>query len=219
LETDLYLPVKKHLEDLGFVVKGEVCGCDIVALRDGAEAAVVVAELKMTFNLELVLQAVDRMAACDEVWLAVQASRNGKGRERDRRVQKLCKRLGVGLMMVLPRGGVEVLVAPEHWQPRPDKKRRSKIMSEHRRRRGDPSHGGATRKPIMTAYRQQALACASAMAETPRRPRDLKNEFPDAPKILQGNVYGWFERVERGVYGLTDGGRAALARWSGAGAG
>jgi hypothetical protein len=177
---------------------------------------VIVVELKMTFTLELVLQAVDRMALCDEVWLAVAASRSGRGRERDRRAQKLCKRLGVGLMTVLPRGGVEVLVAPEPWKPRPDNKRRSKIMSEHRRRQGDPAAGGSTRRPIMTAYRQQALACAAAMSEAPRRPRDLKVDLPDAPKILQSNVYGWFERVERGLYGLTEGGRAALVTWAGA---
>jgi hypothetical protein len=65
----------------------------------------------------------------------------------------------------------------------------------------------------MTAYRQQALSCAAALAEGPKRPRDLKPERPDAPKILLGNVYGWFERIERGVYGLTDAGRQALERW------
>ena len=27
--------------------------------------------------------------------------------------------------------------------------------------------------------------------------------MPDAPKILLHNVYGWFDRVERGVYALT----------------
>ena len=86
-------------------------------------------------------------------------------------------------------------------------------MAEHRRRQGDPARGGSTRTKIMTAYRQQALACAAAMIECPRRPRDLKLEFPDAPKILQGNVYGWFERLERGIYGLTPAGRAALETW------
>jgi hypothetical protein len=40
---------------------------------------------------------------------------------------------------------------------------------------------------------------------------------PDAPKILLHNVYGWFVRVERGVYGLTEAGRAALVRWEDAG--
>jgi len=65
----------------------------------------------------------------------------------------------------------------------------------------------------MTAYRQQALSCAAAMTETPRRPRDLKNEMPDAAKILRDNVYGWFERIDRGLYGLTQAGRAALQTW------
>jgi hypothetical protein len=65
----------------------------------------------------------------------------------------------------------------------------------------------------MTAYRQQALACASALAQGPRRVRDLKPANPDAAKILLHNVYGWFDRAERGVYVLTDAGRAALKRW------
>jgi hypothetical protein len=65
----------------------------------------------------------------------------------------------------------------------------------------------------MTAYRQQALACAAAMVAAPARPRDLKPHVPDAPKILLQNVYGWFKRVERGVYALTDEGHAALQRW------
>ena len=65
----------------------------------------------------------------------------------------------------------------------------------------------------MTAYRQQALACASALAGGPGRVRDLRATIPDAGKILLHNVYGWFDRAERGVYILTDAGRAALKRW------
>ena len=43
---------------------------------------------------------------------------------------------------------------------------------------------------------------------------DLKPLAPDAPKILLRNVYGWFERVERGLYGLTSSGRVALVTWA-----
>ena len=32
-ETSLYMPVKRFLESLDFVVKGEVAGCDVVGLR------------------------------------------------------------------------------------------------------------------------------------------------------------------------------------------
>jgi hypothetical protein len=212
LESSLYLPVKRFLEKLGFEVKGEVCGCDLVALDAKEPVGVVIGELKLTFTLDLVLQAVDRMAACDEVWLAVRASRRGRGREHDRRVRKLCRLLGFGLLSVS--GKVEVLVEPVPWRPRRDAKRRSRIVEEHRRRRGDPAMGGSTRQPIMTAYRQQALACAVELARGPARPRDLKPSLPDAPAILLRNVYGWFVRVERGVYGLSEAGKAALVRWS-----
>ena len=34
-ETALYPTVKRFLEAAGFAVKGEVCGCDIVAVREG----------------------------------------------------------------------------------------------------------------------------------------------------------------------------------------
>jgi hypothetical protein len=214
VETSLYQPVKRFLENLGFEAKGEVCGCDIVALKDGEPAAVVIAELKLAFTLELVLQAVERTAVCDEVWLAVAASKRGRGREADARVKKLCRFLGFGLLVVFTTGRVEVIVEPVDWKPRPNSKRRARIVSEHRRRKGDPTAGGSTRRPIMTAYRQQALACASALAMAPLRPRDLKVTIPDAPKILQGNVYGWFTKVERGLYTLTDQGKAALLSWA-----
>jgi hypothetical protein len=213
LESSLYLPVKRFLEKLGFEVKGEVRGCDLVALREGEPPAVVIGELKLTFTLDLVLQAVDRTPACDEIWLAVRASRRGRGREGDPRVKKLCRFLGFGLLAVFASGKVEVLVEPVPWRPRRDAKRRSRIVEEHRRRLGDPSVGGSTRRPVMTAYRQQALACAAALSHAPARPRDLKPAMPDAPKILLNNVYGWFVRVERGVYALSEGGKAALVQW------
>jgi len=233
METALYRPVKRFLEARGFAVKGEVCGCDLVALpaaaANGAAAGegdpplVVIGELKQSFTLELLLQGVDRMAAGEEIWLAVSTAgargRKGRGRERDPRVRKCCRLLGFGLLGVSAKGLVEVIVEPRPWKPRKMKWRRARLVDEHRRRQGDPAVGGATRQPIMTAYRQQALAVAAALAAdaangaAARRPRDLKAVAPDAPKILLHNVYGWFTRVERGVYALTEAGRAALVRW------
>jgi hypothetical protein len=214
MESDLYPPIKRHLESLGFEVKGEVCGCDLVALSDGTPELVVIGEMKQSFTLELVLQGVDRTAACDEVWLAVAGSKRGRGREADSRVKKLCRFLGFGLLVVTAAGAVEVVVEPAPWKPRRDAKRRSRLVAEHRRRRGDPVVGGSTRLPQLTAYRQRALAMAQAIAEAPGRPRDLRALAPDAATILRANVYGWFERIERGLYGLTDAGRAALVTWA-----
>ena len=213
METSLYLPVKSFLEGLGYTVKGEVGPCDLVGVRAGDPTVVVIGELKLTFNLELILQGVDRLSMCDEVWLAARLSARGKGRESDPRYRNLCRRLGIGLLGVAASGHVDVLVSPVAPTPRKDPKRRSRLVDEHRRRQGDPVVGGGTRRPVMTAYRQQALACAAAMAEGPQRPRDLKPTCPDAQKILHRNVYGWFEKTGRGVYALTEAGRAALAAW------
>jgi hypothetical protein len=213
LETSLYLPVKRFLESLGFTVKGEVCGCDLVALGGDGTPFVVIGEMKLSFNLELVLQAVDRAAACDEVWLAARISARGKGRESDARFRNLCRRLGFGMLGVSQAGEVAILVSPSSPMPRRDKRRRSRLVEEHRRRQGDPAIGGGSRRPIMTAYRQQALACAASLADRPKRPRDLRPVAPDAGKILLSNVYGWFARTDRGVYALTDAGREALDRW------
>jgi hypothetical protein len=213
LETTLYLPVKRFLERLGFTVKGEIGSCDVVALSTDDPPIVVIGELKLTFNLELLLQAVDRAGACDEVWVAARMSARGKGRESDARYRNLCRRLGFGMLGVTGRGEVEVLVKPPTTAPRRDAKKRSRLVAEHQRRVGDPVLGGSTRAPIMTAYRQQALACAAALSRGPQRVRDLRVAVPDAGKILLHNVYGWFDRAERGVYRLTDAGHAALKRW------
>ena len=169
METALYLPVKRFLEKLGFTVKGEVGGCDLVALSDSDPPIVVIGELKLTFNLELILQAVDRAAAADEVWLAAKLSARGKGRESDARYRNLCRRLGFGMLAVTDTGDVEVIVKPPDTAPRRNPKKRSRLVAEHRRRKGDPAMGGSTRAPIMTAYRQQALACASALSGGPRQ--------------------------------------------------
>ena len=213
LETSLYSPVKSFLEGLGYLVKGEIGGCDLLALNGDFPPIVVICELKLRFNLELVLQGVDRMAVSDEVWLAAAISARGKGRESDRRFRNLCRRLGFGLLGILPSGEVQILLSPTALAPRRDPRRRSRLIEEHRRRQGDPAVGGGSRKPIMTAYRQEALSCAAAIADGPKRPRDLKALRPNAPRILLSNVYGWFVRLDRGVYDLTDTGREALKRW------
>ena len=213
-ETALYPTVKRFLEAAGFRVKGEVCGCDVVAVRDSESLRLAVVEMKSGFSLELLLQAVDRMRVADEVWLAVPASR--RGRDRDRRVHRLCRLIGFGLVAVgAAHDRVEVLAEPGPYRPRADASRRARLLTEHTRRFGDPSPGGSTRQPVMTAYRQRALACAVLLRGGPGRPRDLRVVAPDSGAILLRNVYGWFERAERGVYRLTSLGEAALQRWSG----
>jgi hypothetical protein len=206
LESDLYAPVKALLEGQGYSVKGEIKGCDVVAVR-GDEPPVIV-ELKRAFGMGLVLQGINRLALSDAVYLAV-----GAWPKNLRDIKKLCKRLGLGLMVVV-RERVDVLLDPAPYQPRKDKRRLGRMLGEHARRVGDPTLGGSSTKvPMMTAYRQEALRCAGLLAKNgPMKIAALKlaADAPKAASILSADYYGWFERVERGIYGLTPKGRAGL---------
>ena len=206
-EVELYAPVKAFLQARGYDVKGEIAGCDLVAVR--ADEPPIIVELKLTFTLGLVLQGVDRLAIADMVYLAVPA-----GAARRRGIRPLCRRLGLGLLAVhAPRPRVEVLVDPGPHRPRHDRRRSARVLREHHRRRGDPTAGGGARVPIMTAYRQEALRPAGALREGPATVAVLRvaAEAPNAQQILARDVYGWFERVRRGSYRLREEGLAALS--------
>jgi hypothetical protein len=215
LESDLYAPVKALLEGQGYSVKGEVRGCDVVGVR-GSEPPVIV-ELKRVFGLGLVLQGVDRLALSDSVYLAV-----GAWPKNIRNVRKLCRRLGLGLMVVVKeRAEVALDPMPYRLAPRKNKRKAGRLLGEHARRVGDPNRGGSSSKvPMMTAYRQAALRCAASLAANgPMKVAVLRAtcDAPNAASILRDDFYGWFERVERGVYALTPKGRRGLEQHGGRG--
>jgi hypothetical protein len=243
-EQDLYEPVKRFLEELGYEVKGEVRGCDVVAVRrgsvDGDEPdQPVVIELKLAFTLGFVLQGVDRLAVTDLVYLAAPTppARPGPSGHvtyspAHPSVRRLCRRLGVGLLAVHhPQKGmaarVEVICDPCRPAglrlPRKNKARAALLLGEHARRRGDPNRGGAAGgKPLLTAYRQEALRCAGLLHQQGGGPMPVARlreeaEAPNAARLLYRNVYGWFEPVGRGRYRITEEGRRGLELFAGDG--
>ena len=52
LETALYPTVKRFLEAAGFQVKGEIHGCDIVAVQTASRLRLAIVEMKLGFNLD-----------------------------------------------------------------------------------------------------------------------------------------------------------------------
>jgi hypothetical protein len=220
VEAALYPPVKAFLERQGYEVKGEVRGCDLVARR-GEEPPVIV-ELKLRFNLPLVLQGVDRLALTERVYLAVprpeRRARGGPLAPERPEIRKLCRRLGLGLILVgVVRKTVEVLEEPVPYRPRRAKSRALRLLDEFSRRVGDANIGGAVGVPLVTAYRQDALRCARVLSlYGPMRVGVLRAlaGVPRAARILQRNVYGWFDRIERGTYRLTPEGDQALSRFA-----
>lgn len=208
-EADLYPDLKAFLEAQGYEVKAEIGACDILALR-GAESPVVV-EMKLSFSLALVLQGVARQALFDTVYLAVPAPKKGwPARYRD--IVALCRRLGLGLLAVTPGKGVEAHLDPGPYLPRRNAAHAGRLLREFQRRLGDPNQGGTTGIKRMTAYRQDALRCARALADGPMKGAAVAKAtgVARATTLMRDDHYGWFDRVDKGVYALTPKGLAAL---------
>ena len=211
-ETDLYGPVKSFLEGQGYVVKSEVGVADVVALRGGEPPLIV--ELKLGFSLALVHQCIARLAVSDEVYMAVATGKGKPFAKSLKNMTKLCRRLGLGLITVrLKDALVLVHCDPGPYAPRKSKKREVKMLSEFARRVGDPNDGGQTRVGLVTAYRQDALKIAMYLFEVgASKGADVAREtgVERATTMMRDDHYGWFEKVEKGVYGLRPKGAEAV---------
>ncbi len=216
-ESDLYVPLKRFLESQGYEVKGEVQDCDAVAVR-GTEAPVVV-ELKLSINLNVVLQAVERLSLTPKVYIGIPKQCKTLSRRR-KHIIKLLKMLGLGLVVIdSSRGGgsVKVLLDPVEYKPRKSKYRQERLLGEFMKRVGDPNLGGKEKRTgIMTVYRQRALAIARFLQKQgPTKASHIARSLrePKARDILYRDVYGWFDRVSLGVYGLSPRGQQEIHLW------
>ncbi len=211
-ETDLYPPVKALLEGQGYVVKSEVGPADVVAVRGGEPPVIV--ELKLRFALALFHQALARLAVSDDVYVAVAHQPGKRFQKAVKDNTKLARRLGLGLMIVrLSDGLVTVACDPGPYAPRKSKPRQARLLREFAKRSGDPNAGGQTRAGLVTAYRQDALKLALYLFEAgASKGADVKREtgVEHATRMMRENHYGWFEKVETGIYGLTEAGAGAV---------
>lgn len=223
-EQDLYPPLKRTLENLGYEVKGEITGCDVVAMREGEPPLVV--ELKLRLNLSVILQAVDRFAVSDSVYVGIPADMATYRRER-KRILKLFRRLGLGLITIdptiggrkksVPTGIVHIILDPDPSRARPDKRRTARLKKEFNARIGDTTPGGqATAKGVLTAYRQRSILIATHLLENgPTKAALVAADLsdPKARDVMYNNVYGWFEGEGKGIYRLSKHGGKELSQW------
>jgi hypothetical protein len=206
-ETELYAPTKRLLESQGYVVKAEVKSCDVMAVR-GDEPPVIV-ELKNGLTLQLIYQAIDRLSITEHVYIAIAKPKRAVPLE----AQKLCKRLGLGLLVVSKSGSVDILAEPVPYTPRPNKNRKTALLKEFHKRKGDPNIGGSTKVKLMTAYKQDALRCLCHLhSNGATKISNLRKatQVDRAATILRADYYGWFVKEDRGIYNVTDAGRSAI---------
>jgi hypothetical protein len=219
-ETELYAPVKSFFEQQGYVVRGEVKHCDLVAIR-GEEPPVIV-ELKKSFTIPLLVQGLERLKLCEQVYVAFELPHKGKAPHRLgwEDIRRLGRRLGLGIITVQffqrKQPVVDVVCDPTPYIPRSNKRAALSVVNEFHERSGDYNIGGSSQRKLMTAYREKALHCVYLIQQQgPLSPRSLRKFTGNAAVsgLLQKNYYNWFIRRSRGLYDITPQGIAALTEF------
>ncbi|HZJ58104.1 MAG TPA: DUF2161 family putative PD-(D/E)XK-type phosphodiesterase [Clostridia bacterium] len=215
-EADLYKPIYEYLTRLGYTVRGEVKDCDVVAIK-GEELIII--ELKKGFSVELLTQAAARQRITSGVYVALPRPKASLRSSKWKGIRLLLRRMELGLIFVnmnLDKPKAEVILHPLPYKLRRAKKAREGIISEAEGRSGNFNPGGSNRKKIMTAYRENAIFIACCLERDDILSAAELRKLGTGSKtysILYNNFYGWFHRVARGKYSLSEAGKSALAQY------
>ncbi len=217
-ETDLYQPVKSFLEKSGYNVKAEVKSCDIVAMKNDE---IIIIELKLSFNLELIFQIIDRQKKCDSVYAALPLPEDYFKNSKWKSVKNLLRRLNAGLIFISENGNVQIVFHPADFDSKKSRsanmKHRRAIINEFESRSFDGNTGGSTRKKLMTAYRESCVKIAAFLKKhkkaSPKDMNEIGIETKKAQMILIRNYYGWFDHPENGIYCLSKLGKKEFLKY------
>jgi hypothetical protein len=201
-EFELFKPISNLLTSQGFVVQGEIKNLDVFAVKVNMTIAV---EMKLTINLKLIYQVVDRLRLVDLVYLAVPQKALKALKRQQKLLLALLRKLEVGLITVQDDRAVVVLEAKPfdavkvHQR---NKRKQQGLMKEFLQRLDHPQIGGV-KGPRLTAYRLRAMKIKDAMmigkTYTIQQLKALTNVH-DVASILRHNYYGWFTHPSRGLY-------------------
>jgi hypothetical protein len=216
-EVDLFKPVQKHFTKMGYSVFGEVNDCDVVAIK---EEELIVVELKLNLNVDLLIQATNRQRLADQVYIAIPKPKYKRNSKKWHDMSHLIKRLELGLIVVtfLKSGAkLDVIFPPGPYNRQSSiqsyKRKRKKLLEEIAGRKINKNLGGSSQTKIMTAYKETCIHIAYCLQKYgPLSPKVLRQmgTGDKTLSILSKNYYGWFRRVERGVYGLTEVGKKEI---------
>lgn len=217
-EKDLYAPVKEFFECDGYTVKSEVKECDLVAVKADE---LIITELKLSLNLEVILQAVQRQKMTEKVYIAVPVPKIDK---RFKKVCDLLKRLEIGLILVYVKKSfsyVNVELECKNCTSRIistyGRRKKKGLEEEFQQRHGDNNIGGVNRKKLITVYRENALYIAGLMKNKgPLSAKELRalGAAENSHSIIYQNHYRWFKKVEHGKYTLSEFGLSDIENYS-----
>ena len=219
VESDVAAAVAEYFSSLGYEVKAEIRGCDVVAIKhiDSAPRLTVI-ETKLRFNLKLLYQAITRFDIADEVLVAFLRPHNMGRKSHWRDLKNLAKHSGIGILLVSgDKQAPLVQVALEAGGSRRKriKTKRLAIEREFHNRLVKGQIGGVNKVKILTAYRELAISLAVYLTKKgPCKTCDLiKQGFPkQVSRMLWDNHYGWYERLGRGLYKVQNHTESAITK-------
>lgn len=212
LESDLYQPIKNLFEELGYNVKAEVNSTDVTAIKD---EEIIIVEIKKSINLKLLYQATTRQKLTDHVFVAIPKPNYKILRSKGfKEKEHILRRLQLGLIFVDKIAEVKLLPKPFDMKISrgKNKKKRQSLINEFNRRHTSFNVGGVSKTKIITAYREEVIKIAYYIIDSPKSVKELK-ELTNNPKtgnMLIKNYYGWFNRIDRGIYELSPLGKKEL---------
>lgn len=215
-ESDLFEPIKRLFEGNGYSVNAEVRDCDVTAVK-GDE--LIITELKTNLSVTLLAQGLKRQRCGAEVYVAVPKPKNYSPRKL-KDVFYVLKKLELGLIFVTFRGDYSfaefILIPQAYKKPACNTKKRNEILKEIGGRTVDMNIGGVTQKKIATAYTEKCIHIACILDRYgPLSPKEIRSYGGDEKcgTILRFNAYGWFERIQKGLYGITQKGRIGIMEY------
>lgn len=216
-ETDLYEPIRKFFTKKGYEVHGEVHHCDVVAVK---EDKLIVIELKLSLTVDLLIQATNRQRLTDQVYIAIPKPKTRMSSKKWRDICHLIRSLELGLIVVtfLKSGAkMEIIIEPTPFDRKKSKqrykKKRDSLLAEIKGRNGDHNVGGSTKTKIMTAYKENCIQIAYLLERSgPLSPKALRQlgTGDKTLSILHKNYYGWYEKIDRGIYAISEKGKKEI---------
>jgi hypothetical protein len=189
-ETDLYPPLAAYLEQAGYTVHAEVQSTDIAARR-GEELLLV--EMKLRFNLDVLLQAAEKQGAADKTYIAVPVHGRRTWPPRWSAIKELLGRLGIGIFFVRFVKGeppqAQMILQAENPGLKDKLRKKNKVRAGLiREMEGRPANfntGGSVGKKLVTAYLVISLRVALLLRKN-RGTQELpaKTSLREPPKGL-----------------------------------
>lgn len=209
-ETALYHTIKSYLMQQGFDVKSEIKDADVVAFK---QDTCLIVEMKTSLSIQLIDQGLKRQMVTPYVYLAVptlsDAALQGSAFKAK---QHIIRRCHLGLMLVdVTNNHITILEDPKPFDRTIIKKKKQALKEEFMLRQTALNQGGVSQTKIITAYRELALMTAFYLKDGEKTTQALKQHLTQkAVQIVQRNYYGWFKRLDRGLYQLSESGHQAL---------